>query len=79
MGSSRQQSCDIANLLIDVVDRNSWADAVPTLADVLDRFQEWRDSLPSGLTAEALDAVPELRGYGRGSLTASQNALGKSK
>jgi hypothetical protein len=38
-----------------------------TLADVLHRFQEWRDSLPSSLansaTAEALDAVLELRGY----------------
>ena len=38
-----------------------------TLADLLDRFQEWRDNLPSSLansaTAEALDAVLELRGY----------------
>jgi len=44
-----------------------WADAVQTLADLLDRCQEWRDNLPSGLansaTAEALDAVLELRGY----------------
>ena len=44
-----------------------WDDAVRTLADLLDRFQEWRDNLPSGLansaTAEALDAVLELRGY----------------
>jgi hypothetical protein len=44
-----------------------WADAVQTLADLLDRFQEWRDNLPSGLadspTAAALDAVLELRGY----------------
>ena len=44
-----------------------WADAVQTLADLLDRFQEWRDNLPSSLansaTAEALDAVLELRGY----------------
>ena len=44
-----------------------WADAVQTLADLLDRFQEWRDNLPSGLansaTAEALDAVLELRGH----------------
>ena len=43
-----------------------WADAVQTLADLLDRFQEW-DNLPSSLansaTAEALDAVLELRGY----------------
>ena len=44
-----------------------WADAVQTLADLLDQFQEWRDNLPSGLAnsamAEALDAVLELRGY----------------
>jgi hypothetical protein len=39
---------------------------VQTLADMLDQFQEWRDNLPSSLkdsaTAEALDAVLELRG-----------------
>ena len=44
-----------------------WDDAVRTLADLLDRFQEWRDNLPSSLansaSAEALDAVLELRGY----------------
>ena len=44
-----------------------WADAVQTLADLLDRFQEWRDKMPSSLTnsttAEALDAVLELRGH----------------
>jgi hypothetical protein len=44
-----------------------WADAVQTLADLLDRFQEWRDKIPSSLansaTAEALDAVLELRGH----------------
>ena len=44
-----------------------WADAVQTLADLLDQFQEWRDNLPSSLTnsatTEALDAVLELRGY----------------
>jgi hypothetical protein len=44
-----------------------WADAVQTLADMLDRFQEWRDNLPSSLadspTAEALDTVLELRGH----------------
>ena len=38
-----------------------------TLADLLDRFQEWRNNPPSSLansvTAEALDAVLELRGY----------------
>ena len=26
-----------------------WADAVQTLADMLDQFQEWRDNLPSSL------------------------------
>jgi hypothetical protein len=40
---------------------------VQTLAELLDEFQEWRDNLPSGLanspTAEALDAVLDLRGY----------------
>jgi len=44
-----------------------WADAVQTLADLLNRFQQWRDNLPASLensaTAEALDAVLELRGY----------------
>jgi hypothetical protein len=34
---------------------------------VLDQFQEWRDNLPSRLansaTAEALDAMLELRGH----------------
>jgi len=44
-----------------------WADAAQTLADLLDQFQEWRDNLPSSLansaTAEALDAVLELRDY----------------
>src|ERR1019366_10008258 len=44
-----------------------WADAVQTLADLLDQFQERRDKLPSSLansaTAEALDAVIELRGH----------------
>ncbi|MHB1952018.1 MAG: hypothetical protein ACYCQK_11185 [Acidiferrobacteraceae bacterium] len=37
-----------------------------TLADLLDHFQKWRDNLPASLessaTAEALDAVLELRG-----------------
>ena len=41
-----------------------WADAVQTLVDM---FQEWRDKLHSNLansaTAEALDAVLELRGH----------------
>jgi hypothetical protein len=40
---------------------------VQTLADMLDQFQEWRDKLPSSLTnsatADALDAVLELRGH----------------
>lgn len=44
-----------------------WADAVQTLADMLGQFQQWRDNLPSSLedspTAEALDAVLELRGH----------------
>ena len=44
-----------------------WADTVQTLADLLDHFEEWRDKLPSSLanspTAEALDAVLELRGH----------------
>ena len=42
-----------------------WADAVQTLADMLDQFQEWRDNMPASLedspTAEALDVVLELR------------------
>ncbi len=44
-----------------------WADAVRTLADLLDRLQERRDKIPSNLantaTAESLDAVPESRGH----------------
>ena len=44
-----------------------WADAVQTLADLLNQLEEWRDKLPASLansaTAEALDAVLELRGY----------------
>jgi hypothetical protein len=44
-----------------------WADVVQTLADLLDQFKEWRDKLPSSLansaTAEALDAVLELRSH----------------
>ena len=38
-----------------------------TLADLLDQFEAWRDKLPAsladGATAEALDAVLELRGH----------------
>jgi hypothetical protein len=44
-----------------------WADAVQTLANLPDQFQEWRDKLPSSLansaTADALDAVLEPRGH----------------
>jgi hypothetical protein len=44
-----------------------WADAVQTLADLLDQFEAWRDKLPASLAdsaaAEALDAVLELRGH----------------
>ena len=44
-----------------------WADAVQTLAGLLDQFEAWRDKLPSSLadspTAEALDTVLELRGH----------------
>jgi transposase len=40
---------------------------VQTLVDVLDRFQQWRDNLPTSLansaTAEALETVLELRGH----------------
>jgi hypothetical protein len=40
---------------------------VQTLAGLLDQFEKWRDKLPSSLadspTAEALDAVLELRGH----------------
>jgi hypothetical protein len=42
-----------------------WQDAVQTLIEVMDAYQEWRDSLPPGmeesLTAERLDAALELR------------------
>jgi hypothetical protein len=38
-----------------------------TLTDLLDRFQKWWDNLPASLessaTAEALDAVLELRSH----------------
>jgi hypothetical protein len=57
---------DTVGLPIGAVDRNSGL-TVQTLADLLGRFQEWRDNLPASLansaTAEALDAVLELRGY----------------
>ena len=42
-----------------------WADAVETLADLLDGYQDWRDNLPAGLAdsalADRLDEVLELR------------------
>ncbi len=44
---------------------DQWADAVNTLADCLDRYQQWRDNLPGNLAdstlCECLDAVLELR------------------
>jgi hypothetical protein len=42
-----------------------WQDAVETLADLLDDYQAWRDSLPPSLTgseiADRLDEVVALR------------------
>ena len=42
-----------------------WQDAVETLADLLDDYQAWRDSLPASLTdseiADRLDEVLHLR------------------
>jgi hypothetical protein len=51
------------------VDRRSkpqrWQDAVETLSELLDSYQDWRDNLPSGLAgsalADRLDEVLELR------------------
>jgi hypothetical protein len=44
---------------------DQWADAINTLMDCLERYQEWRDNLPASLAdsalAERLDAVLELR------------------
>ena len=44
---------------------DQWADAINTLSDCLDRYQDWRDNLPASLAdsalAERLDAVLELR------------------
>ncbi len=38
-----------------------WADAAETLADVLDDYQAWRDSLPSNLADSAIaDRLDEL-------------------
>ncbi len=42
-----------------------WEDAVNTLLDILDGYQQWRDNMPPGLaestTAERIDEVLELR------------------
>jgi len=42
-----------------------WADAVATLLELLDGYQDWRDNLPPGLedstTAQRLDEVLALR------------------
>jgi hypothetical protein len=42
-----------------------WADAVETLLNILDGYQEWRDNMPPGLaesaTAERIDEVLALR------------------
>src|ERR1700709_2957331 len=44
---------------------DQWADAIDTLTNCLDRYQEWRDKLPASLAdsalAERLDAVLEWR------------------
>jgi hypothetical protein len=42
-----------------------WADAVETLLDIIDSYQQWRDNLPPGLaesvTADRIDEVLALR------------------
>ena len=42
-----------------------WVDAINTLMDCLDRYQQWRENLPDSLVdsalAERLDAVLECR------------------
>jgi hypothetical protein len=42
-----------------------WAEAVQTLADLLDDYEQWRENLPSSLeesaTAERLDELIQLR------------------
>jgi hypothetical protein len=42
-----------------------WAEAVETLADLIDDYQSWRDSLPTGVAdsylAQRLDDLIELR------------------
>jgi hypothetical protein len=44
---------------------DQWADAIDTLTNCLDRYQEWRDNLPASLAdsalAERLDAMLEWR------------------
>jgi hypothetical protein len=44
---------------------DQWSDAIDTLTDCLDRYQEWRDNLPASLAdsalAERLDAMLEWR------------------
>jgi hypothetical protein len=44
---------------------DQWTDAINTLTDCLDRYQEWRDNLPASLAdsalCERLDAVLEMR------------------
>src|ERR1700730_8271023 len=44
---------------------DKWSDAINTLKDCLDRYQEWRDNLPASLAdsvlAERLDAMLEWR------------------
>jgi hypothetical protein len=42
-----------------------WADAVETLLNIIDGYQQWRDNMPPGLaestTAERIDEVLALR------------------
>jgi hypothetical protein len=44
---------------------DQWADAINTLMDCLDRYQQWRENLPDSLAdsalAERLDAMLEWR------------------
>jgi hypothetical protein len=44
---------------------DQWVDAIDTLTNCLDRYQEWRDNLPASLAdsalAERLDAMLEWR------------------
>ena len=58
---------DTADLPIGALNCNGGLTLCKTLTDLLDRFQKWRDNLPASLessaTAEALDAVLELRSH----------------